>query len=95
MKHTYIISDLSPHLFWDVDSSLLDFEKSKDLIIQKVLEYGVMKDWQIINNVYGKGIIKDTALHLRNLDEVTLSFLSNIYQINKQDFKCFSHKTLI
>jgi hypothetical protein len=91
----YTISDLSTHLFWDVDVSLLNFEKSKDIIIQKVLEYGIMEDWRIINKVYGKEVIKDTALHLRNLDEVTLSFLCNIYQINKQNFKCFSHKTLI
>lgn len=95
MQHDYTIADLSQHLFWDVDPSLVQFELSKDIIIQKVLEYGVMKDWRIINAVYGRESIKNTALHLRNLDEVTLSFLSNIFQINKQEFKCFSQKTLI
>jgi len=95
MKRDYTIFDLSPHLFWDVDSSLLQFELSKNIIIQKVLEYGVMEDWCIINAVYGREVIKNTALHLKNLDEVTLSFLSNIFQINKQYFRCFSHKTLI
>lgn len=94
-KKSYTIKDLSSHLFWDVDTSLLDFNTSKNIIIQKVLEYGMMKDWQIIKEVYGKQTILKTALQLRNLDDVTLAFLSNIFDINKEEFRCYTHKTLI
>lgn len=92
---SYTIKDLSAHLFWDVDTSLLDFDTSKDIIIQKVLEYGLMKDWRVIKQVYGKPTILKTALQLRNLDDVTLAFLSNLFNVNKQEFRCYTHKTLI
>lgn len=38
MSHTYSIAQLSGHLFWDVNQDSLDFEKSKELIIHRVLE---------------------------------------------------------
>lgn len=91
----FTIKDLSSHLFWDVNTSLLDFDTSKKIIIRKVLEYGTMKDWQIIKEVYGKQVILQIALELRNLDDVTLAFLSNTFDTNKQEFRCYTHKTLI
>lgn len=94
-NNSYSIKDLSADLFWDVDSSLLDFDTSKVVIIQKVLEYGLINDWVIIKKVYGKPTILQTALQLRNLDDVTLSFLSNVFNVNKQEFRCYTHKTLI
>jgi hypothetical protein len=48
------LNNLSPHLFWDVDMNSLDFKKSKKLIIQRVLDYGLIGDWQIIFKTYGK-----------------------------------------
>ncbi|MFT5385977.1 MAG: hypothetical protein ACI81W_003389, partial [Saprospiraceae bacterium] len=41
---TFKISDLSSYLFWDVDKSKLDFEKSSVFLTERVLEYGLMKD---------------------------------------------------
>ena len=45
-QHLYRISDFSPHLFWDVDRSKLDFEAHAAQIIKGTLEYGLMKDWK-------------------------------------------------
>lgn len=92
MEVSYTIKDLSPHLFWDVDISSLDFEESKEQIIYKVLEYGVINDWNIIKKVYGLEIIKKTATKLRSLDDVTISFLSNLFQIEKTKFRCYKPK---
>ncbi len=33
-------SDLSPHLFWEYDTTQIDIEVHKDLVILRVLEYG-------------------------------------------------------
>jgi hypothetical protein len=85
----YDIHDLSPHLFWDVDTASLNFEKSKEQIIYKVLEFGVMKDWNIIKEVYGMETIKDVSLEIRHLDVVTLAFLSNLFKIEKSNFRCY------
>ena len=52
MKLDYNIGDLSAHLFWDVDVLALDFKKSREQIIYKVLEFGVIQDWKIIKQIY-------------------------------------------
>ena len=92
MKPNYTINDLSTHLFWDVDVMAMDFEKSKEQIIYKVLEFGVMKDWLIIKKVYGLETVRKVSLQFRSLDVVTLSFLSHLFQIEKSNFRCYKLK---
>lgn len=94
MSKVYTISDLSQHIFWDVNTTLLDFKKSKEQIIYKVVEFGVMNDWNIIKEVYGLEAIKNASLEFRNLDDVTLSFLSNLFQLEKSLFRCYKQKQL-
>jgi ribosomal protein S8 len=92
MIKSYSIENLSPHLFWDVDKSTLDFEKSKIQIVYKVLEYGLISDWNIIKEIYGLETIKEISLELRTLDDVTLSYLSNLFKIDKSNFRCYKLK---
>lgn len=92
MNKTHTISDLSQHIFWDVNTEYLDFEKSKEQIIYKVVEFGVLNDWKIIKEVYGLETIKKTSLEFKSLDNVTLSFLSNLFQLDKSRFRCYKHK---
>ena len=86
MKNSYSINDLSSHLFWDVDKNALDFEKSKVQIIYKVLEFGLISDWKIIQEIYGLETIKKVSLKLRTLDVVTLAFLSDLFKIERKKF---------
>ncbi len=94
MNQEITISDFSPHLFWDVDVSDFDFEKHKSFFIERILEYGKMKDWNLIKKLYGMKEIETAALNARSLDAVTLSFVSNIFQIDIKEFRCYKHKQL-
>ena len=73
------INDFSQYLFWDVDLDGFDFQKHKVHLIQKVLEYGFIKDWNLLKQLYGLDTIKEVSLNLRSLDAVTLSFVSTIF----------------
>jgi hypothetical protein len=92
MKTNYSVNDLSKHLFWDVDISMLSFENSKEQIIYKVVEFGLIKDWNIIKEIYSLETIKAVSLEFRSLDVVTLSFLATIFNINKSEFRCYKLK---
>ena len=94
MEKPITINDFSKHLFWDVDLEGFDFEKHKTHLIQKVLEYGLIKDWNLLKTKYGLEVIKDVSLNLRSLDVVTLSYLSTIFNIEKTEFRCYKHKQL-
>lgn len=95
MSNSHFISDLSEHLFWDVNKNDLDFESSKEFIIHRVLEYGLLKDWKLIKEIYGLETIKQSSLQFRDLDPVTLAYLSTIFNIDKKEFRCYTEKTSI
>jgi hypothetical protein len=86
------IQKLSPHLFWDTDKSQLDLQQSKSFIIQRVVAYGLLQDWQMIKNTYGLEEIKKVVIASRTLDPVTLSFLCTLFHLNKEDFRCYATK---
>jgi hypothetical protein len=89
---------LSQHLFWDIDARNFDIDENAAWIIQRVLEYGDMKDWMIIENYFGIAGIVSYAMKFRTLDPVALSFLCFISKTNKEDYRCYrfaqSHPTL-
>lgn len=94
MEKPITIDDFSPHLFWDVDLYGFDFDKHKTHLINKVLEYGMIKDWNLLKEVYGLETIKEVSLNLRSLDAVTLSYLSALFKIDKTEFRCYKHRQL-
>lgn len=92
MKEAQSLESLSIHLFWDVDKTGLDWQKDDLFIIGRVLEYGLWPDWETIKAVYGLDHIAEKAVHLRSLDDVTLSFLCLIFNLEPQDFRCYRLK---
>jgi len=41
-------------LFWDVNPKKLDIEKSADFIIGRVLDFGNLKEWRLVEQLYGR-----------------------------------------
>ena len=83
---------LSKHLFWDIDIKDISLDKNKNFIIQRVLEYGFMCDWDLIKRWYGIAEIGEIACQFRSLDPRALSFLVNITNIPIEKFRCYTTK---
>lgn len=90
-----IISSLSPHLFWDVDKNKIDLDHDKKMIVQRVMEYGLYKDFQTIRSYYGIKEIGETAMQIKDLDLKTASFISFISKVPQNKFVCYSLKQSI
>lgn len=88
------ISDLSSHLFWDVDALKLNWSKDDTFIVQRVLEYGLDKDWQILRMVYEKDKIALITQSLTYLSPKALSFISTFLNVNVKLFKCYTKRPL-
>lgn len=84
------IREFSAHLFWDIDPNKLDIGKSKKTIIQRVLVYGLLKDWQLLVKIYGIDEIAATASTLRDLDQKSATFISLISGLSLNQFRCFT-----
>jgi hypothetical protein len=87
-----LINELSSYLFWDTEYEHINPEKNKKWIIQRVLEYGLLNDWKLIHNYYGLKEIASVVKQLKNLDNKSMSFISVLTGIPKEEFLCYSIK---
>ena len=69
---------LSKHLFWDIDSNLLEWERSKKTIIERVIERGSLEEWVCIVRVYTLEGIVNTAKTFRTMSPIDLNFIATI-----------------
>ena len=51
MDSTITVHDFSAHLFWDLDLEKFDLDQYKEFIVQRVLEYGMLKDWILLKDL--------------------------------------------
>ena len=84
------INSLSPHLFWDVDIKEISWEEHKIFILQRVLEYGLLIDWQNLSHTVGIAELGKIAKQIRSLDKKSLSFISTLSNIPQKDFLCYT-----
>jgi hypothetical protein len=86
---SFNIKKLSSYLFWDVDPVKLDAEKNKKLIIGRVLDYGLLADWQYIKYYYGIEKISEVATTIRDLDPKSMAYISVLSNIPEEKFTCY------
>ncbi len=86
------ISELSKHLFWDVDSTTLDPIRSSRFIIRRVLQYGTIDDWRKLVEYYGIQEIARATIQARDIDRKSAAFVSLLADIPKEKFKCYAER---
>lgn len=82
---------LSKVLFWDTAYDRIDWTHKARYVIERVVMFGTVSDWRAIQQFYGMERIKNELLQSRDLDLKTLHFLSIIFDIPKEEFKCYTH----
>ena len=95
MERKVSIELLSKHLFWDTPLEGIDIEKNKGFIVQRVLEYGLMNDWNLISAWFGLSEIGALATQFRSLDPKALAFLVNITGLPINSFRCYTTTQLM
>jgi len=90
MKNTAEI--FSSVCFWDADRSKLNLEESKLYIINRVINDGTIKDIQVLFNYYGWDVIKDEVVKIRYLNNKILNWLSSLFDIKKELFRCYDNR---
>lgn len=83
------LDHFSPHLFWDVDKQEFDMNQFGAQLVYRVVEYGTMKDWELLQKIYTRDELKAMVMDLRDLDKVTLSFLAHYFKVDKNAFRCY------
>jgi hypothetical protein len=94
MMNYNILARLSKYLFWDCDTDTLDPNIDRNLILERVFSRGTENDEKEVFGYYGKNIIKEAVLTVKHFDKKTLNYLSIIFNVSKEDFRCYK-KTLL
>ncbi len=95
MKGQNSIDKFSEYLFWDVRKDSIDLDSNASYVIKRVLEFGQMSDWYLLESEYGLERIVYAAQGFRTLDPKALSFISCISSTPKETFRCFTSKPSI
>ena len=86
-----LLSKLSKFLFWDFKIDLLDPNIDRNLILERVFSLGTENDEKEVFTYYGKDTIKNAILNIKYLDKKTLNYLSIIFDIPKEEFRCYKY----
>jgi len=84
----------SPQCFWDMDYAKLDFEKDKNFIIARVVSRGGSSDELELFKFYGWDTVKQEVVKIRYLNKKILNYLSCLFDIQKESFRCFSNGSM-
>jgi len=80
----------SNNLFWDTNPDNLDYEKHARYIIERELSRGTLEDWYELKKYYGLERIKQEIVQVHYLDKLTLNFCCLIFDIPKEQFRCYN-----
>ena len=82
---------LSRVIFWDTDYDAIDWDNKARYVIERVVSFGTVSDWRAIQKKYGMDRIRNEMLHSRDLDPKALSFFISIFDIPKEQFRCYKY----
>ncbi len=87
-------SKIRKSLFWEYDFEKIDWQQMRNLVVQRVIERGRIDDFYAILNLYGIEGVKQAIKHLPYLNPKDLSFVCNIFELQKEQLKCYTNKPL-
>ena len=77
-------------LFWDTDFEKIDWDQHAAYVIERVARYGFLNEWKNVLDYYGHEKVKKEILKFRDLDGKTLNYLSILFNIPKERFRCYT-----
>lgn len=60
---------IAPHLLWEYDLENFNYDRSRRVVIERVIERGSLADWRAIFQYYGQEVILEIAASSRQLSE--------------------------
>jgi hypothetical protein len=94
MSNEEYIREFSDIIFWDAVRNHIDLVRHAPYVVQRVLEYGQIKDWELLLSYYGLEKIASISKNLRTLEPRALAFISTISRIPPEQFRCYNTRQL-
>ena len=85
---------LNKSTFWEYDIAKMNPEEDFYTIIPRIAMRGTYNEWLAMKKFYGDTRIKQVLKEERFLDKKTLHYFSILYNIPKEEFRCYTMKQL-
>lgn len=86
------VSDFSSHLFWDVKPDTLNTDLHQQLIVERVIQRGSLKDLSLLEQFYNRESIRAVISQLPWLNEKDMAFVHIYFDIPYDDLKCYTKR---
>jgi hypothetical protein len=88
----YPIEALSKRMFWDTPIENIHGVEHCHFIIERVMRYGRIADWELIRQWYGPDVLREVVVELRDLEDISIAFLCLVLGLKREDFRCYTRK---
>lgn len=88
----YPAAALNPKLLWEYNQQDFDYNKMRDVVVQRVVERGWPEDWYFILNRYGIEGVRSSIMNLPCLNDMDMHFVSHQFDIPLTSLKCYAKK---
>lgn len=89
-KHTDSV--IRPSLLWEYDMTHFDWQKMRNIVVQRVLERGRKDDYYAMLNLYGLQGVQDALKDVPYMNDKDMNFACHTFHLDKKDLKCYKLK---
>jgi hypothetical protein len=90
----HINAKINPSLLWEYNLPEFDFQRMRNIVVQRVVEQGWPDDWYAALNLYGIDGMIEAIKELPYLNDKDMHFVSAIFEIPLSELKCYEKKQL-
>ncbi|GAA4459819.1 hypothetical protein GCM10023093_01510 [Nemorincola caseinilytica] len=83
---------IDPGLLWEYDLTAFDYQKMRQVVVQRVVERGFPDDWYAALDLYGKEGMAEIIRTLPYLNDKDMNFVSVYFDIPLSEMKCYELK---
>ena len=78
-------------LLWEYNVNTFDFQRSRAIVVARVLEIGRLSDFYAIFDLYGgvEGVARIAKNEVTGLDDKSFVFMCNAFNLKKEETKCY------
>ena len=89
-----VSSNIPSSLFWDIDISKLDWNRHKQLIVERVIQRGTLSAIKEVTEHYGIRELKSIIRQIPYLEKRDIAFVNIYFDIPLKELKCYTRKRL-
>ena len=84
---------INPSLLWEYDMSTFDWQRSKALVAQRVVELGWPEDFYGAFDLYGgfEGF-REVIRSIPHLSDIDINFVCHYFNLQKEELLCYTRK---